>query len=205
MLDTKVRWVLVFLVLLGGCRAPLGYLANLLGPPPTREAQFEPDDVPTLVFVDDVVAETADVSLRRRLSLALEKQLSDRGVLEQVLGHEQIEAVRRDSGADFNRFSIEEVGAACRSRQVVYVEISQYRLQSAGGSSIYSGLLRLQVKLVGVDTGQRLWPTASSGHPIKVDIPPTEGQERDFPEKLSERMVVQAADQVAKLFYEHQI
>lgn len=197
---------LLVALVVGGCRAPIAYMANLFSPPPEKEALFEPDNVTTLVFVDDVTTNNSDRSLRRDLSLELQKQLRENAVLKDIRGFQQVERIRQRNGEEkFARWPIDEVGSACGSEQVLYVEISEYYVQQAGGAQLFSGLLRLQVKVIDVESHRRIWPAGPAGHSVRIERNVTEGTTSDFAQQMSSGMANQAADQIAKLFYKHQV
>ena len=197
---------LLVAMMAGGCRGPIAYMTNLFTPPPKKQAMFEPDDVTTLIFVDDLTSGITDRSVRRNLSLELQKQFQENGVFGDIRGYEHVERIRQRNGErKFARWPIDEVGTACDAKQVLYVEISEYYVQQAGGAQLYSGKLRVQVKVVDVEAHRRLWPAGPAGHSVRVERNVTEGTTADFPQQMSRGMINQAADQLAKLFYKHQV
>ena len=102
--------------------------------------------------------------------------------------------------------SITEIGQKVGAKTVVYVAINRFELQGAGQTFLPSAVV--SVKVLDVESGQRLWPGTAQGQMIRVGGEYQPGEIPDTATEVTraqESLALQAGIGVAQLFYTHEI
>lgn len=198
-------------ILPAGCNI-LGPAAFVLSGPATIDAEFRLPDQPTVVFVDDrrnVLAnrgirsylgdKTGEYLLRHKV-LNVEKQHSIRtgGALAAARGDEQ-----------GHLLSLEEIGEKVGARQVIYIDMLTFQIETTDGESHTHA--QFAVKVIDVETRTRIFPDPESGPPARtmvVSLPPERTYQpifnRETRREAELALAVLIADKVSKIFYKHE-
>ncbi len=143
------------LLTLVGCNiiGPAGYF--IAGPEKIPAVYTLPEDKTTVVFIADRKSVIGDRSLRRRASQTAERLLLDNDAVKDLIDSQAIQ-----DAAAADRFSkprgIAELGEAVGAQVVVYVAMDDFALSPDGVT--YQPTATFRVKVVDVETKERLWP-----------------------------------------------
>jgi len=189
----------------------IAWPVEAFAPPRKVAAKFKlPPGKKVLVFVDDVLQPVGYEPIKSDLTARLNDELLKNHVAGATIPYRLLSdmiTARRD----FNTLSIGEVGRELGADIVLHVRIDRFTLRDEAAAAVWHGQLQVSVRLVDVENGwadhslARMWPKDSlAGHlmsaidtPASVETSPTHGEE------LSRTLAASAADQIAKLFYDH--
>jgi hypothetical protein len=189
--------------LLGGCQLIGALAAKGMGPAATP-AQYTPKKVTTLILsehapasgVDDVSSE----DIGRRLAALWEEHK-----LSPLVDLSKLEEFHLRHPDEYARMSIADLGKALGAEQVLYIDVRDARVESAGGSDTIRAKATVRVRMIDVATGQTLWPQdAADGEAL--DSTTDYAARGDGVSESSQMEAVRSiiADKIAKLFYKHQ-
>jgi hypothetical protein len=105
----------------------------------------------------------------------------------------------------FRKMKISEIGRHFGAKQVLYINVIDSGIESAGVDVVMRGTATAKVKIIDVATGQSRWPEdASEGYPVGVSTAYQKVQ--DGVNESTVRMELQQsfAEQIAKLFRSYQ-
>ena len=121
-------------------------------------AAYEPQDRPTVVFVDDrqnVIPMNAS-RVRREIADKVGTDLLEKEVLTEVIAAQDAMAVVRNRDREGQLMSIDTIGEAVGAEQVIYIEMISFRGSPDGYSPRPSAACRL--KMIDVPNRTRLFP-----------------------------------------------
>ncbi|CAN5767038.1 hypothetical protein BH11PLA1_BH11PLA1_04160 [soil metagenome] len=144
---------------LTGCNIVAPALLIVNGPPKVN-AQYELDSAKTfVVFIDDPHSLLPSRDVRVQMGRACEEDLLTRGLVKDMVKSSAVlPLVRGEKRSEL--LSIEQVGAKVNAQGVIYAAITQFTL-SADGTQ-YAPAVTMEVKVVDVATGSRLFPPEDS-------------------------------------------
>lgn len=202
--------LLMFIVMatcLGGCNI-LGPIIVATAPEPTVPAQYELEDRPTLVFVDDrdgllVPAGLADVIADRA-----SEQLMNEKIITKAIRPRDATAVAKSRDKVNNLMPIDQIGETVGAEQVIYVEISSLSETVMGDQT--APVATARVKVLDVVAKKRLFPAEGVAsfeyHTVSAKMKQVDEEmyrTASTRRKVRETMALQLGDEIAKLFYEH--
>lgn len=199
---------LAALLAAAGCNLAVPALYVAQGPPKQPALFTLPKDKKTVVFVDDRKNVISRLQLRAMLADDVGTIFQRLELVDEVVsGRELISYVRRVETSS-KRVSIEELGNAVGADVVLYVEMDAFALTPDGATPKPTALAR--VKVVDVEKRERLFPPVG-GDPAGVTVQAeinalaadayrTSANRRKLEDALAKRL----ADQITKLFYEHE-
>jgi len=191
----------------GGC--------NIVGPaviiakgPPKFDAQYaiEPDR-DTVIFVDD----RENVLPRRALVEVIGRTAESTLLAEKAIDEERMISARSATlAARQDRFgsplSIVEIGRAVDAEQVIYVAFDEFELSTDRVSLVPSATVRL--KVIDVESGERLWPEEFEGHEVTISMPQQQGSmpsDRTSRLQMQEALAAYVGRGIAQVFYKHKV
>lgn len=194
------------MALLAGCNilGPAGFF--LMGPERTP-AQYELDpEKAVVVFVDDSGSLVPERTSRRRIGQTAERALLDEAEIKRVISSDAALAVA--SREKFGQpLGVSEIGQAVGADLVVYALVTSFQLSPDGAS--FQPSASALVRVVDVKTKERIWPvgdqTAQQVAVVSTERqgpPPTNVGQRTQAERV---LAGRLGDEIAKLFYEHQM
>jgi len=199
--------VLLAPLLLSHCScAVFAWLAATFSPPEKVEAQFRPPaDKTMLVFVDDILNPVDHEPIKIELTHRLNEHLSANKVAARTVPYDRL-ADLIASTPNFNLLAISEVGQKLGADLVLYVQIDEFALKDKAATQLWHGNLEATVRVVDVTKG-RLWPrNRPAGHSMPpVETPTATGSSDTNAEEITHTLAAMMADQIAKLFYKHEV
>jgi hypothetical protein len=195
-------------VLMASCNilSPAAYLAFGQSKAP---ALYEPEDRPTVVFVDDrnnAIPMNA-TRIRREIADKVSTGLMEQEVITDMISSRDAMVMARNRDREGHLMSIDAIGAAVGAEQVIYVEMTSFRGSSDGYSP--RPVAGCRIKVIDVPNRARLFPGPDADQPffpVTVESPAispdlytsTEGRRQ-----IESIMAVLLGDQIAKIFYKH--
>jgi hypothetical protein len=186
--------------------APATYLALGQG---KVDAAYDPQDRPTVVFVDDrhnAIPLNA-TRIRREIADKVSTGLMEQDVVTEVISPRDAMAMARNRDREGQLMSIEAIGEAVGAQQVIYVEMTNFQGSPDGYSPRPTAGCRL--KVIDVPNRERLFPgldSDQSWYPVRVVSPPISPElytSNEGRRQIESVLAVLLGDQVAKLFYRH--
>jgi len=197
--------MLVAVVLgISGCEAPAFVLTNVV--PQTIPALYEPEDKPTVVFVDDPRRKLPNLQMNGILANHIGHNLKREEVITDVIPPNMIDSLALNN-TDFNTWAIDKVGRRAGAKQVIYVLVEEFDLGEDTKDIAYKPTISVRVKVVDVDTGRRLFPESDElGQPFTKPLfyKPHSNSSRAADQMWSRKLVGLAGDEIATMFYEHE-
>ncbi len=174
-----MRKLTVFLTLAmllphSGCK--FGGLIALLGVPTEHEKKIPAEYDLTkrkgqkmLVLVHEPGWLGAQVNLRYYLTEAINENLQKKVRTEPkyLTGYDELSRFRSNQ-PNFSLLSAVEVGAALDASMVLLVVVEDYELNKIGEIDYYKGFLGTRAALLGVATGEKLWPESGESKTVRV-------------------------------------
>jgi len=183
-------------------------IAVIVEGPPTIDAEYKLPDRTTVVFVDDRRNILADFAIRRYIGDKVSEHLLRAGVLTDAIstGDALSVAGREQAGA---LMPIEQIGKEVGAAQLIYIELLKFSLEAPNGQP--TAIAELQVKVIDVENRARQFPGTGAENPARfmmVTLPPDQAFQpmlgRSARREAEYTLADMVADQVSKLFYEHE-
>lgn len=140
---------------LPGCNivGPASYLVS--GPSKIPAAYTLNPELTTVVFIDDPVSVLPSRDARLAVGQACEEQLlNEKYVKDMIQSRQVLQHLRSEKRTE--PVSIAKVGKALGAKVVIYALVTRFGLSSDGQS--YSPTASIEVKVIDVETGNRLFP-----------------------------------------------
>ncbi len=189
---------------LGGCNIA-GAAYTVIHGPERTDAKFALDPAKsTVVFIDDMSSNLPSRSLRSEISVAVENDLLDRGLVKDMIDHRAVMSVTNKDRYG-TPTSVTDVGKAVGADIVIYVEVTGFALSADGASS--SPVAGGRMKVFDVKAQKRLWPVAAGEGDMRVQMKQGQGT---VPQTISEQNVMfqklaaEFGKGIAQAFYEHE-
>ena len=202
----KAVMAAVAMVGLGGC-AGVAWMATQLAPPPKVQAKYEPPtDKRYLVLVDDVLNSQANhETVKCSLSQQLSQRLVEHEIASSTIPYRQVVHLSTITPG-YDELTIPQIGQKLGADLVLYVHIDQFELRDSPVDTLWHGQFTTSVKVVDVQAG-RLWPQdLPEGHRVgPVEVPTHDSTQPAHDLAITQSLIDQMADRVAKLFYEHRV
>jgi hypothetical protein len=176
--------------------------------PPTIDAEYKLPDRTTVVFVDDRRNILADFAIRRYIGDKVSEHLLGARVVTDAIstGDALSVAGKEQAGA---LMPIEQIGKEVGAAQIIYIELLKFSLEAPNGQP--TAIAELQVKVTDVENHARMFPGTSEADDPRymiVSLPPDQAFQpmlgRSARREAEYTLAEMVADQVAKLFYEHE-
>jgi len=195
----------VLLVSVGGCNVAGPIYAFAEGPP-TVEAQYVlPEESRVVVFIDD----RANRLPRARLRTTIASRTTDLLFAEKQVVAEAIDpasAARLAAAEDLagSLKSIDEIGRDVGADVVIYAVIDRFSLAEEG---VPRPVCVMRVKVIDVETGERLFPSDERGRPVvaRMGFKSASAYDADRLRTLDTTLAEFAGMRLAELFYEHEV
>lgn len=195
---------LLTLSLLPGCNivAPVAYAIH--GPEKINPVYTLPENATTVVFVDDPSSKIAQRRLRYAMADVATKQLLEKRIVTDMLDPQGIIATAsKDSHTALT--SMSDLGKAVGADIVIYAVVTNFSLSPESGS--YIPRATLNVKVIDVAQGKRVWPESNFGFPVEIQIPQRPGLNPDQGAAqlaMEQQLAARAGLGLSQLFYRHE-
>jgi hypothetical protein len=192
-------------IVAGGCNylIPAAYLIE---GPPKEPARYELPQRKTAVYVDDRANRMTRASLRIAVGEEVGTLLLQQALVPEVVSSRDSVAYARRADTSDKQVSIRKIGEAVGAEQVIYIDVDEYRLSADGATPRPAAIVH--VKVIDVASGARLWPDGTDeGERMIVR---TREQSLELynssagRRRVEEELAKQVAEDVSKLFYEHE-
>lgn len=191
---------------LAGCNivTPVAYAIH--GPGKVKKAASLDPELKHLIFVDDPSNKVSSRRLRSSIVDTAQETLLARGTVKNMIdGRSAFAAVSKERYGE--PMSIVEIGESVGADVVIYALLTEFSLGAEIGT--YRPSAVLQVKILDVRTGERMWPAGTEGtYPLRVTLPQEPGlAPSSTPElyKAQEALAAQAGTALAQMFYDVEI
>jgi len=197
----------VVLLLVGGCNI-VGPASYIVGGTGDVEAEYVLPDVPTVVFVDDRANVVNPVSLRRVIADRISQDLMEEKVLTLTISPQDAMAVAKQRERANEIMSIEDIGRAVGAKQVIYVQMMQFRDTPDGSTPRPAGMC--QVKVIDVESQQRTYPAKESKDSVRTvqvsgrPVDPETYRTRTGRLSVFNDLALMMGQHVGRLFYKHE-
>jgi len=172
---------------------------------PLVRAEFKLPRGKTAVLVDDFMVDIEDAAVKGRIADRVIELLGTQRALRKVefVSSDKLDALTTET-PDGKLVSIRALGKQLGADTVIYVNITQFDLQSDPQTPLALPSGGARVKVIKSETGARLWPIDIAGRSIRV-------RGRREPETVEAKnrakwtgvLVDMLAGKIAKLFYDH--
>ena len=197
----------VFPISMHGCNivTPIAYLALGTG---NVEAEYVLPDVPTVVFIDDRANVVNPVSLRRVIADKVSQDLMTEKVLTMTISPQDAMAVAKQQERANEIMSIEDIGKAVGAKQVIYVQMMQFKDTPDGTTPRPVGMC--QVKVIDVESRQRTYPAKEAKEPTRTvqvsgrPVDPETYRTRTGRVSVFNELALTMGRDVGRLFYKHE-
>lgn len=197
---------------LTGCNI-IGGAAVALIPKAPVPAQYELVDKRTLVIVEDRRGMIQDPAVIRQVNASLREALEEKEVVTTgFVSQAELAALEGELGDAFRSTSLQQIGTRLDANQVIYAEIVAYQLQMGGG--IYHPAMAMNVKVIDIDAGERVFPPvsdpetgmtlSSTSAPVRTELRVVNRTAEGAAAQsiASRELAAQAGLDVARLFFE---
>jgi len=185
-------------------------IAIAVAPPPSKDAEFEMPDRPTAVFVEDRQASLGGRPLRGYIGDKVCENLQRATVLEENVPIRTRDTLAVASAAATNtQLSVEEIGREVGAEQLIYIEMIRFNTVTEGDRPLARADLR--VRVIDIVNRTQLFPGSDPEQyrSMSVDLPADLMFQRQASRAAAREAELalcdKIADDIAKLFYKHDI
>jgi hypothetical protein len=190
--------------MLTGC-AMIAFIGTLSPPPMIKPKCTIPDNSRVLVMVEmqhskhsSQITHLITEDIRREFRL---HKIAD------TVRTSRLATLKRKEGVQFSRMGLSTIGERTGANMVLYVRAKEFGLGDSGYGQTYQVKLDIdKIRLVDVKKKRRVWPEEGfDGHSflVKMKMKNHDGSTQ-FEHKQTQSIAREAADRIAKLFYEYQ-
>jgi hypothetical protein len=202
-LRTAVLYLLSFILftIAAGCAAA-GVVAYKVAGPPAVPAKYEPAKDSTMVIVvENFKYPTATRNDSDQIARYLYENMREHNAVP-LKSPDDLYELRSADPIEYSKMTIEHIGAAVGAGQVLYVNLTQGKVDLTPGTNILQGHMSALVRVVDVHSGATLWPSGGSdGYPVNVETPYVEAKQGINESNIREQMYHHMAQEIGRLFY----
>ncbi len=197
------------LFMLTGCGGETfgGLLYHLFLPHSSKvAAEFTLTDGPLLILVDDDLELFTWPPARDLLIDKIAKHLREADAVNRVYPSQKVNALRR-ADPKFNERSISELGKTLGAKQVLWLQVREFVATTNFDTVSQAARCMMRIKVFDPHAENkaemRLWPSSREGWILTVSKSARDLTEYERDEDIARVLVTEAAEDVAKLFYDH--
>ena len=184
-----------------------GLLYHLFLPHSSRvAAEFKLADGPLLILVDDDWDQLTWPPSRDLLIDEIAKRLREAKAVKRVFPSHKVNALRRVD-PKFNERSISELGKDLGAKQVLWLQVREFVATTNFDTVSEAARCTLRVKVFDPHSKSkaemRLWPASREGWYVTAKKSARDLTEYERNEDIARMLITEAAEDVAKLFYDH--
>ena len=197
------------LLMLAGCAGETfgGLLYHLFLPHSSKvAAEFKLADGPLLILVDDDWDQLTWPPARDLLIDEIGKHLRQAKAVKRVFPSQKVNALRRVD-PKFNERSISELGKDLGAKQVLWLQVREFVATTNFDTVSEAARCTLRVKVFDPHSKSkaemRLWPASREGWYVTAKKSARDLTEYERNEDIARILITEAAEDIAKLFYDH--
>jgi hypothetical protein len=199
--------LLMVVLMMSGCNI-VGPASYILSGPPTVDAEYQLQDRPTVVFIDDRENMVNPVMLRRVIADRVTDDLMSRKLITQAIRPTDAMGVaaRRDTRSEV--MPIDAIGREVGAEQVIYIEMVSFTDHLDDQTP--RGMAVCKVRVIDVENRRRLYPSDEHEQPYRLiqvmtrEVSPDMYRSRATRIQVYEMLANETGSTVAKLFYKHE-
>ena len=172
---------------------------------PKVPAEFKLPKGKTALLIDDYMVDLDGENIKEQMAAKMAELLQTNRAVEKaaLIPYETVKTLKTEA-PDGRRYSIQRLGKELGAENIIYINISQFELQSDPDSPLIRPAGAARVKVIAVGTGERLWPVDLAGQSVQAQgRREAEVLEAQSQQKWTETLADMLATDVAELFYEH--
>ena len=192
---------------LGGCGLIGGFYGVFIDrfiPRAPVPAEHDMSDKTVLIWVDYQPTDQQNHMLSRELTQQLSQELQHQEAIGPVIDYQKIVAFRL-AHPEFARMTIQQLGQQFAADEVLYLLIDKFELRHEAGQGFYKPSIIGYAKVIDAVSGKRLWPTDRTQRPFTLETELTADKETALEPRLVRELCAQAAQNIARYFYKHQV
>ncbi len=190
--------------ILTGCSV-IAFLGTLAPPPMIKPQYTIPEDSRVLVMVEMRHSKHSS-QITHLITEDIRRQFK-RNNIAPTVPSSRLATVKRKEGVRFSRMGLSAIGKKAGANMVLYVRAKEFGLGDSGYGQTYQLELDIdKVRLVDVRKKKKVWPEEDiDGHSflVKMKMKNHDGSSQFEHEQIQD-ITREAADRIAKLFYEYQ-
>ncbi len=192
--------VIFSLTFLSGCAAGL-LGTDMGGTEHAMPARFTPPKEPTLILVEaDRMSGSGDPDCRR-LAQFIGHEFDENKVAP-LVNDDSINNIRQNDPKGYAHMSIAALGRAAGAKQVVYISIVNYGMDTPIGSDHVKWSASVQVKVVDSQTGESRWPRElTDGEPLSAETEYRQAEDAAGAGGVRDNLNQMLAEKIGKLFH----
>jgi len=191
------------LMTLAGC-GKLGALFTP-NPRPLIPAQFKLPAGKAALLIDAHMVRLNGAAIKETIAETIIRELQSQRSARKVrfIPYQRLRSVETES-PEGKKYSIQHIGRQLKADFVIYVNITQFDLQSDPESPLILPAAQANVKVFDVNAGERLWPIEQGGRAVQVrGRRETETLENANRREWSTKLADMLAVKIAQQFYPH--
>lgn len=193
-------------MLLVGCNVVTPVYFAVAGPGKVKKSATLDAELKHVIFVDDPANKVSSRRLRSTIVDTAQSALLAKGTVKEMIdGRSAYAAVSKERYGE--PLSIVEIGESVGADVVIYALLTEFSLGAEVGT--YRPSATLQVKIMDVRTGERIWPATDAGaYPLHVSLPQKPGLAPSTTAELyaaQEELAAQAGNALAEMFYDVEV
>ncbi|MCH8878798.1 MAG: hypothetical protein IID34_02815 [Planctomycetes bacterium] len=169
-------------------------------------AEFKLADGPLLILVDDDWDQLTWPPARDLLIDEIGKHLRQAKAVKRVFPSQKVNALRRVD-PKFNERSISELGKDLGAKQVLWLQVREFVATTNFDTVSEAARCTLRVKVFDPHSKSkaemRLWPASREGWYVTAKKSARDLTEYERNEDIARMLITEAAEDIAKLFYDH--
>ncbi len=185
-----------------GCQ-PIAAIMDKTGGDPTEPAHYVPAHDNLAIVVEDFQNPALIEEAAEHIDWLVAMELMEHKVAP-IINPNKITVLRTSNPHAYRQMKIPAIGATVGAKQILYVDVTDFTIQSAVGTDALKAHAEARVKIVDCVTGRTRWPrdATTAGFPIAVGIPYAADDENVSDVKIRAALSQALASKVARLFYE---
>lgn len=193
-------------LLLIGCNVVTPVYFAVAGPGKVKKTATLDAELRHIIFVDDPSNKVSSRRLRSTIVDTAQDAMLAKGVVKDMIdGRSAYAAVSKERYGE--PLSIVEIGESVGADVVIYALLTEFSLGAEVGT--YRPSAVMQVKILDVRTGERVWPANETGaYPLRVTLPQEPGLAPSTTTELykaQEALAAQAGTALAQMFYDVEV
>jgi len=197
-----LRACIAGLCLSSGCTL-VGAMASKMSGSKEVPASYVPAQKPMLVLVEKsdnpgalpIDSERIARMIANALDLHKVVPLTDASALAEL---------RSRNPGKYDGLSPAEAGRVVGAKQVLYVDVIDFRVEDAIATDMTGGRVEVRVRVIDSNSGQTLWPLdTTQGFPMTVDTQYGQSGEKQTAAALREKMCRDLSDKISRLFFKY--
>jgi len=187
------------LLVVSGCALPSAIAYKVFGPAPVP-ARYAPPKEPMLVMVEEANASAGPMLESEELALAIRQQLAEHDVAP-LIDPQEVQRLRDSAPAGFRQMGISEIGRRVGARQVLYVAIRRFDLESPQAADVMRARLAVELKVIDTQSAEVRWPESGDAEPYEYESDYVRLTPQNHPAAIRSSAIRLAAGDIGRMFY----